>query len=134
MQQLKAVIIEDDLALGELFAEILDESGFQTVLIRDGAGAFQRLTETCPNIVLLDMHLPHVSGVEILTQIRGDDRLKTVKVLAITADARLAESVSSIADVTFLKPVGYKLVKDMVTRMTQPVASAESTQQPDQPV
>jgi len=120
MSQVKAVIVEDDEVLGALFVEILDEVGLQTKLVRDGAGAFECIAEIMPDLVLLDMHLPHVSGVEILRRIRSDNQLKTIKVLVVTADALLAQSMEEIADVAFTKPVSYRQLKDMVSRLTQP--------------
>ena len=83
-----ALIIEDDIDLGTIFAEAIKAAGFDTQIIPDGKQAAERLTELTPVLVILDLHLPHVSGRELLEQIRADDRLANTNVVVTTADGR----------------------------------------------
>ena len=66
-----AFIIEDDQDLSTIFADALESVGYQVEQIKDGLKAQQRLTEEVPYLILLDMHLPHVSGAELLTDMQG---------------------------------------------------------------
>jgi CheY-like chemotaxis protein len=63
------------------------------------------------------MHLPHVSGLEILTYIRQDPRFKHTKVVVITANAHLVADLESQADLTLLKPVSVSQISSLSTRL-----------------
>jgi DNA-binding response OmpR family regulator len=114
-----ALIVEDDFELGEVFAVVLKVSDFDTELVRDGQLALKRLSEKVPDIVILDMHLPGISGLDILDQIRADARLSGVKVVVVTADALLASASDDKADITLIKPVSYHQLSDLSTRLIQ---------------
>ena len=55
---LQILIIEDDIALGETVAEMLDLLGYTSDLVSDGLQCIQRLAESTPQLVLLDVHMP----------------------------------------------------------------------------
>ena len=101
----KVVIVEDDPDLGPLFAEILQETGYDTIVIADGALAYPEIARLMPQLVILDMHLPHVSGMEILQLIRADERLSQTRFAVASANAALVEQAQEAADATLLKPI-----------------------------
>ena len=70
----------------------LEAAGYDVEALRDGAEARHRLRETVPDIIVLDLHLPHISGVALLGRMYGDDRLKKNPVVITPAGARLGES------------------------------------------
>jgi DNA-binding response OmpR family regulator len=112
-----ALIVEDDVRLAEIFSFALQAAEFQTEISRDGAAAVTRLAETIPDVVLLDLHLPHYSGSEILRQIRADARLSQTRVILATADGRLAESLRDEADLVLLKPISPTQLRDLAKRL-----------------
>jgi len=112
-----ALVIEDDNDLSNIFSEALNAAGFETEIISDGKTAQTRLTELTPYLVLLDMHLPHVSGTELLEQIRGDERLKDTLVVISTADARMGEAMVDIADFVLIKPITFTQLRDLTKRL-----------------
>jgi len=79
--------------------------------------ALSLLADVQPDIVVLDLHLPHQSGTTILAQIRSSERLRNVRVVVTTADARLAELVEEEADIVMIKPIGFNLLRDMTSRL-----------------
>ena len=87
-----ALIIEDEEVLAEIYTVALQMAGFETEVVGDGQQALTRLAEIVPTLVILDLHLPRVSGAEILHHIRGDERLSNTKVILATAQDRLADS------------------------------------------
>lgn len=105
--QPKIMIIEDDPDLGPLFAEIFEEIGYVTSVITDGALAYESIISMSPDVVILDMHLPHVSGLEILQQVRADPRLRNTRIVVASANVALVEKSMTLADVALLKPIGY---------------------------
>ena len=113
----EVLIVEDAPEIGAIFAEILEMDGMKVEVIMDGAVAMQRLEHYTPDLILLDMHLPNVSGLEILAYIRGSERLKAVKVIAVTANALLAADLEDKADLTLLKPVTFDQISDLSRRI-----------------
>lgn len=117
MKDAIAFVIEDDENLALAFAEALEEVDYQTEIIHDGKKAFERLQEFVPSIVVLDLHIPHIKGTEILEYIRSDERLEDIRVIVATADSGLAQDISEIADLVLLKPVGFKQLKSLAARL-----------------
>jgi len=129
-----ALIIEDDAKLANIFSLALQSANFETETISDGETALIRLAEIVPTIVVLDLHLPHRSGQEILKYIRADERLAQTRVLLATADALKAESLRTEADLVLLKPISIKQLRDLAGRL-RPFDSTHSqdTVQEQQP-
>ncbi|MFZ5910181.1 MAG: response regulator [Chloroflexota bacterium] len=114
-----ALIIEDDEDLALIFAEALRAVDYEVETIADGGRAQQRLDEVVPYLILLDMHLPHVSGADLLGKIRTDERLKGVTVIITTADARMAEMYGNMADFVMVKPISFVQLRDLTARLLQ---------------
>lgn len=112
-----AFIIEDDEDLSIIFSEALNAAGFQTETIRNGQWALERLCQVTPKVVSLDMHLPGVSGLDILKYIRSEKRLNLTNVVVTTADAVMAEQVRETADFVLIKPITFGQLRDLTTRL-----------------
>jgi DNA-binding response OmpR family regulator len=117
MTNLSALIVEDDKHLSLAFAEALEEANYTPVVVNDGRAALEHLEENVPAIVILDLHIPHVKGNEILEYMRSNDRLRGVRVIVATADVELAGKMKNAADLVLLKPVGFRQLKDLATRL-----------------
>lgn len=109
-----ALIIEDDPELALIFSNALTVSGFETEIITDGLVAQQQLKTATPDVIVLDLHLPHVLGKALFDQIRADARLRDTKVIVATADSRMATQMKEEADLVLLKPVGFRELRDIV--------------------
>lgn len=112
-----ALIIEDDRDIVALFRHVLDIAGYHTEMILNGKEAMNRLEIFKPDIVLLDLQLPGMSGVEILKRMRADERLSTVPVVVITAYAPIADSLPVEPDLLLLKPVDINQLSRLVQRL-----------------
>jgi DNA-binding response OmpR family regulator len=112
-----ALIIEDDSQLADIFTYALQTAGFETETIQDGQTARARLADTAPTVVVLDLHLPHVSGEELLRQIRADKRLAQTRVILATADALTASHLRQDADLVLLKPISVSQLSDLAARL-----------------
>jgi len=117
MTNLSALVVEDDKHLALAFAEALEEAEYIPVVVNDGRSALEHLEENIPAIVILDLHIPHVRGTEILDHMRSSDRLRDVRVIVATADVDLAGKLKTQADLVLLKPVGFRQLKDLATRL-----------------
>ncbi len=103
-----------------IFAEALKTVEYDTEIIQDGQLALDRLAETTPAVVVLDLHLPHVSGPDILHQIRTDPRFAKTRVMVVTADSALADSLEDEADLVLLKPISFNQLRDLASRLRPP--------------
>jgi DNA-binding response OmpR family regulator len=112
-----AFIIEDHEDAATIFSEALKAADFETEIIRSGDRALKRLSETVPDMVILDLNLPQVSGAEILAQIRSDNRLTGTCVIVATAHPQLADSVQGEADLVLLKPISFTQLRSLATRL-----------------
>jgi two-component system cell cycle response regulator DivK len=113
-----ALIIEDDEDLANIFAEALRGIGLQIENITDGSAALNRLqSEEVPFVILLDMHLPHVSGKDILKAVKNDARFTNTWIMITTADARLAEDYRDQVDFALIKPILFGQLRDLVNRL-----------------
>ncbi len=122
-----AIIIEDDPDLSEIFSVSLRSGGFDTEMIRDGQAAVERLAGAPPSIIVLDLHLPRVDGATILGKIRADERFAKTAVIVASADAQVADSLRSKADLVLLKPVSVDQLRDLAKRMLLRWQSSETS-------
>jgi DNA-binding response OmpR family regulator len=112
-----AFVVEDDEDLATIFTEALQSSNFRVETIRDGSVARERLKQVEPRVVVLDMHLPGVSGADLLTQIRSDEGRNHVVVVIATADVRLGEAYTNVADFVLIKPITFTQLRDLTSRI-----------------
>jgi DNA-binding response OmpR family regulator len=112
-----ALVIEDDVDLSEIFTRALETAGFDVEMILDGKLAQERLGEVVPNVIVLDMHLPHVDGPTLLKQIHADERLKKVRIIIATADAVQAEFYRDQAMIVMVKPISFSQLRDISARL-----------------
>ncbi|MBN1148153.1 MAG: response regulator [Anaerolineales bacterium] len=112
-----ALIIEDEEDLAVIFAEALKSAGFATEIIDNGIAAVERLAQTTPKVIVLDLHLPGLDGGKVLRQIRADERLKETRVLIASADAAFARTLEKHADLVLLKPISFSQLRDLARRL-----------------
>ena len=117
MSQL-ALIIEDEEDLANIFAEALNGVSFDVEHAADGKAAQERLkADPLPYLILLDMHLPHVSGAELLAEMKADDRFADTIIIITTADARMGETYRDQVDFVLIKPISFVQLRDLTARL-----------------
>jgi diguanylate cyclase (GGDEF)-like protein len=121
-----ALIIEDDRDIVALFRHVLDLAGYRTEIVLHGKVAVEHLAKYTPDIVLLDLGLPGVSGSEILVMMREDERLKDVPVVVITAHAHLVESLPVAPQLVLIKPVNIEQLSNLIVRICPTEKSMDS--------
>lgn len=87
MDQKKILIVEDNELNMKLFHDLLEVHGYTTLQTKDGREALQLAREHRPDLILMDIQLPEVSGLEVTKWIKEDDELKSIPVIAVTAFA-----------------------------------------------
>ena len=85
----RVLFVDDDAALGKMFTDFLSASGYHARTSVTGAQALQQLGEFQPHLVVLDIGLPDISGLEILRQIRTNPSNRDIAVILITGTSGL---------------------------------------------
>lgn len=84
----KAILVVEDNELNlRLFCDLLNAHGFSAHPVRDGREAVEKARETNPALIIMDIQLPHVSGLDLIRQIKADAVLSAVPIMAVTAYA-----------------------------------------------
>ncbi len=81
------LIVEDNELNMKLFNDLLDAHGYATIQTRDGIEALDLARQHKPDLILMDIQLPEVSGLEVTKWLKDDDALKHIPVIAVTAFA-----------------------------------------------
>ncbi|MBI1232970.1 MAG: response regulator [Alphaproteobacteria bacterium] len=83
----KVLIVEDNELNMKLFHDLLEAHGYEVAGTRDGLKALEMAREHRPDLILMDIQLPEVSGLEVTKWIKEDDELSAIPVVAVTAFA-----------------------------------------------
>ena len=83
----KVLIVEDNTLNMRLFSDLLEASGYETLQCVDGAKAVGIALEETPDLIIMDIQLPEVSGLDITRWLKDDERTSEIPVLAVTAFA-----------------------------------------------
>ena len=83
----QVLVVEDNERNMRLFCDVLQASGYRTLEATTGESAVELALEHEPDLVLMDIQLPDIDGVEALGRLRADERFATLPVLALTAQA-----------------------------------------------
>jgi two-component system cell cycle response regulator DivK len=110
----RILVVEDNEKNMKLFRDVLDASGYRTLEATTGGEAVAVAAEHTPDLVLMDIQLPDIDGVQALEQLRADHRTASIPVLALTAQAMQGDRERFLAagfDGYMSKPVN---VRDLV--------------------
>ena len=77
----KILVIDDDPRICELLQTVLQRKGHEVVLAESGSTGIERFRQDRPDVTILDLNLPHVNGLAVLTQVRAIDPLSPVMIL-----------------------------------------------------
>ena len=83
----KILVVEDNELNLRLFCDILRAHGYEADPVRDGRDAVDRARAFAPDLVVMDIQLPHISGLEIIEQLKADEALAPIPIMAVTAYA-----------------------------------------------
>jgi two-component system cell cycle response regulator DivK len=81
------LIVEDNELNMKLFNDLLEANGYRTLQTRDGLSALEIAREHKPDLILMDIQLPEVSGLEVTKWLKEDETLRSIPVIAVTAFA-----------------------------------------------
>ncbi len=103
----RILIAEDDVVFRNLTIDILTSAGYEALAEENGLLAWERLQEEGADMAVLDINMPEMDGIELLKNIRTDERFKDMPVLLLTIKALVEDQVSGYetgADDYLVKP------------------------------
>ena len=83
----RVLVVEDNELNLKLFCDLLRAHGHDALPVRDGRDALTQARAFSPELVIMDIHLPHVGGIDIIKALKADATLAAVPVMAVTAYA-----------------------------------------------
>ena len=137
MRVAKTVLIVEDNELNmKLFHDLLESHGYDTMGTRSGIEALELARTHRPDLILMDIHLPDVSGLEVTKWIKGDPELRRIPVVAVTAFAMNGDEErmrQGGCEAYLSKPISIAKFMETV-RSFLSVAEAESVIAPSSPL
>jgi DNA-binding response OmpR family regulator len=112
-----ALIVEDEESILLSLEFLLTEEGYSVVTAQDGATALNAAAAQTPDLVLLDVMLPHIDGFEVCRQMRANPLLKNTRIMMVTARGRESEverGLSMGADAFLTKPFSTRELMDKI--------------------
>ena len=94
----RILVVEDNEKNMKLFRDVLSATGYRTLEATTGGAAVELATEHAPDLVLMDIQMPDVDGVEALRRLRADERTAAIPVLAVTAQAMQGDREHFLAE------------------------------------
>ena len=109
----KILVIEDEKALADVLGYNLRREGYDVTLAYDGQEGLKQASAKLPDLIVLDLMLPTISGTEVLRELRSSDRTREIPVIILTAKAEEADQVVGFtlgADDYVTKPFSVKVL------------------------
>jgi two-component system response regulator MtrA len=114
----RILVVDDDTALAEMIGIVLRTEGFEPSFCEDGTGALEAFRTTRPDLVLLDLMLPGIDGIEVCSRIREESGVPIIMLTAKSDTSDVVKGLESGADDYVVKPFNPKeLVARIRTRL-----------------
>ena len=126
----RVLMVEDSPSASEQMMHYLDERGAVVELLQQGAGVVERAAASQPDLIVLDILLPDLSGWQVLTQLRQDERTRALRVLVITVLDERQQALDMGADGYLLKPVERASFHEAVAQVLSGSVAQDGTAAP----
>ncbi len=117
----KVMIVEDNPINMQLFSDILEASGYEVIQVTESTKAVEEIISIKPDIVLTDIQMPVISGLELTKMIKSNNDIKNIPVIAITAFAMKGDEEKILeagCDGYIAKPISIKPFLETVAKFT----------------
>lgn len=118
--QKTVIVVEDEPDAAELFAEMMRVSGFRVLKTYSSTPAISMISKEHPDVVILDIMMPDVSGLEVLRFMQREPELRKIPVIVVSArnmPSDIKEGFEAGATLYLAKPVGYLDLKQAVEQV-----------------
>ena len=92
----RVAVIEDDAAVRRVLSRILDDAGYAVMAMPDGDSGLRAVIQQQPDMVILDLTLPRMDGLEICRRLRADSRTVALPIIVLTAHTSTSDMVAAL--------------------------------------
>ena len=120
------LVVEDNDLNMKLFHDVLEAHGYNVLQAKDGMEGLRMAREERPDLILMDIQLPDVSGLEVTKWLKDDETLKSIPVIAITAFAMAGDKEKILeggCDAYLVKPISIPNFLQTVERFVRPLVA-----------
>jgi DNA-binding response OmpR family regulator len=120
--QKTVMIIEDETDAAEMFAEMMRVNGFRVIKMFSSAPAISLIAQEKPDLIILDVMMPDISGLEVVRYMRRDPNLENIPVIIVSAKSMpndIKTGLEAGASIYLTKPVGFLELKQAVEQFTK---------------
>lgn len=110
MEIMKILVVDDERSINSYLQKKLTKLGYTVFIAEDGEEALKQAFSHLPDIILLDVNLPKLSGIEVLKTLRADERTKSTPILILSARAQVKDIKAGLkagANRYLCKPVSF---------------------------
>jgi two-component system cell cycle response regulator DivK len=133
----KILVVEDNELNLKLFCDLLRAHGYAAEPVRDGREAVERARDFAPDLIVMDIQMPHISGLELIEQLKADGELKRTPIMAVTAYAAKGDEErirDAGAEGYVSKPISViRFVEAVRALLAMPRAEEEAAEEPAEP-
>lgn len=105
----KILLVDDDMTLHEMYAERLKADGYVIVSAYDGEEAIDKVYREMPDVILLDIMMPKINGIDVMKKLREDEKTAGIPIILLTA---LVQEINKIKEM--MKPFDQYLIKSEI--------------------
>jgi two-component system cell cycle response regulator DivK len=130
----RVLVVEDNELNLKLFCDLLRAHGFVVEPVKDGREAVAKTREFCPDLVVMDIQMPHVTGLELIREMKLDSRLRAIPIMAVTAYAGRDDEErirTAGANAYVSKPISLARFMDEVRTLVPGSAEPEELEEED---
>jgi two-component system cell cycle response regulator DivK len=123
----KILIVEDNDLNLKLFRDLLGANGYLTYETKEGIEAISLTRNVMPDLIIMDIQLPEISGLDITKKIKADSAIKHIPILAVTAFAMKDDEEKILAagcEAYLSKPIAIDVFLDAIRRFLEPVTAS----------
>jgi len=122
----KILVVEDNPDSREMLVLLFQHEGYSVVAASDGREGLQVARQESPELIMTDLHMPHLSGVEMIAELRNQPTFEHTPILAMTAfdDIEESRAVEAGASLVVMKPVSIEDLFDHVARLLSETRAA----------
>jgi CheY-like chemotaxis protein len=113
------MIVDDNLTNLKLASELLEIEGFEVCRCVDAESAMKALDQFRPDLILMDLALPGIDGLQLTRSLKAEEKTKSIKIVALTASAMKGDKeriLSAGCDGYIAKPIDTRKFKEQVTQ------------------
>jgi CheY-like chemotaxis protein len=119
----KILVVDDNILLLQSMCEHLESRGYETLAAQNGAEAIQSCEDDPPDLIIMDLIMPVMSGIEATRILRHDPRFSKIPVIAFTSRSNRGQW-DELFDDYLIKPFDYDTVINLIERFTPPLAGS----------